>query len=132
MLPSRTAIWLLTAGLSLWLLGLLAPLLTPWVAGATTGAARWLVYGFDAAVLLLIGLDALLARRRSRPEWLQLRRERPARLSLGVPNEIALHVDNQAGGRVRLGPQDFAGVDAEPAAVLPERFEVGQVAALYA
>src|SRR5436309_243309 len=108
MLPTRTAVWLLVAGLSLWLAGLLAPLLTPWVAESTARAGRWAVYGFDAAVLLLVVFDAILAARRSNPSYLRIRRERPARLSLGVENEIALVVDNLAATRLRLTLRDLA------------------------
>jgi uncharacterized protein (DUF58 family) len=111
MLPTRTAVWLLVAGLSLWLVGLLAPLLT-WLPQSTTSAGRWAVYSFDAAILALVAVDAVLAARRSRPQHLRIRRERPARLSLGVENEIAIVVDNLASTRLRLtvrdlGPPEF-------------------------
>jgi uncharacterized protein (DUF58 family) len=52
-------------------------------------------------------LDALLARRASRPEKLSVRRERPARLSLGVDNDIILVVENHGRRRLRLLLRDL-------------------------
>jgi uncharacterized protein (DUF58 family) len=70
-------------------------------------ALRWLVYGFDAGILLLMALDALLAHRNSRPTQLRVRRERPARLSLGVDNEVMLVVENHNRRGVRLLVRDL-------------------------
>jgi uncharacterized protein (DUF58 family) len=104
MLPTRTTVWLLVASLLPWLAGLLLPLaargsIVPHAA-EWADACRWLVLGFDGAVLLLMLLDAWMAYRLSRPARLSLRRERPARLSVGVDNEIALVLSNH--GRLRL------------------------------
>jgi uncharacterized protein (DUF58 family) len=121
MLPTRTTAWLLTAGLLLWLAGLvlsaLPPESTTWLPAGLPRATRWLVFAFDGAILLLFLLDAALARRSVRPTRLTLRRERPARLSLGTDNEIALVLDNRGGRRLRVlvrdePPPDFR---AEPA-----------------
>src|SRR5262245_1577689 len=79
MLPTRTTVRLF----------LLSLLLLP--AGVFVPSARGAVLGYDAAVLLLFLLDALLAR------WtlpLRVRRERPARLSLGAENEVVLVLEN--------------------------------------
>src|SRR5262249_42867224 len=67
---------------------------------------RWLVLGFDGAVFLLFLADAVLAKRATRPGRLHLRRERPARLSLGVDNEIVLVVENRSGRRRSLVLRD--------------------------
>ncbi len=68
MLPSRLTVWLFVAGLVLWVVGLFAPLVPvvipadrleafPWLASAVV-ACRWLVFGFDAGILMLFLLDA--------------------------------------------------------------------------
>jgi uncharacterized protein (DUF58 family) len=118
MLPSRTTVLLLLLGLLLWLAGLAYPLLhdtlLSWLAGYETWlpdatvvwSSRWLVFAYDAAVLTLFFLDALLARRRLRA--LRLRRERPARLSLGVDNEVVVVVDNSGGRRLAVVVRDQA------------------------
>ena len=98
MVPTRAAVWLLAAGLLLWAVGLVAPVLG--VDAARSG--RWLVYGFDGAVILLVIFDAVLARRASSSKCLTIRRERPARLSLGVENDITLLVENHAARHLRL------------------------------
>ena len=99
MVPTRLTVWLLVLGLVLWLAGFLVPL----AAGplgierpdeALTGV-RLFVAAFDGGVLLLMVLDALLAWQATRPGRLTLRRERPARLSLGVDNEVALVLENR-------------------------------------
>lgn len=79
MLPTRIAILLFAAGLLLVPLGVFFP------------AARWLLLGYDVGLLLVVLLDALLA---VRGPGLRLRRERPARLSLGAANEVLLVVEN--------------------------------------
>jgi uncharacterized protein (DUF58 family) len=107
MVPTRVTVWLLGFGLLLWLTGyifLLPPLAQ---AREYVQVVRWLVYGFYAGVLVLMGLDALLARRASRPERLSVRRERPARLSLGVDNDITLVVENHGRRRMRLLLRDL-------------------------
>src|SRR5919201_3046326 len=80
MLPSRTTAWLFALPL----------LLLP--AGVVYPAVRWLVLGYDGCLFALFLLDALLAAR-SRAA-LRVRRERPARLSVGVDNEVAIVLEN--------------------------------------
>jgi uncharacterized protein (DUF58 family) len=111
MLPTRTTVWLLAAGLLLWLASLLAPLLTRWLPEDTARAGRWLVYGFDGAVLALFVTDGFLAARASRPGRLTVRRERPARLSLGVANEVTLVVENRSSRSLRLTLRDLPPAD---------------------
>ncbi|HJT79388.1 MAG TPA: DUF58 domain-containing protein, partial [Gemmataceae bacterium] len=106
MLPSRTTVLLLVLGLLVWLAGIaylplhaalaaLLPRLAAWLpADAVLAAVRPLVFAYDAALFLLFLLDALLSRR---ARALTVRRERPARLSLGTENEIGLVVDNPTG-----------------------------------
>jgi uncharacterized protein (DUF58 family) len=101
MLPTRTTLLLLILGLVVWLAGVVYEVahtvLAAWVPAAAswppldTGTLRWLVFGFDGSVLLLFLLDALLARR---VLALRVRRERPARLSLGTDNEVAVVLNN--------------------------------------
>jgi uncharacterized protein (DUF58 family) len=121
MLPTRTTAWLLTAGLLLWLVGLvlsaLPPESTTWLPAGLARATRWLVFAFDGALLLLFLIDVAFARRAIRPARLKLRRERPARLSLGTDNEIALVLDNRGGRRLRVlvrdePPPDFGAAPA--------------------
>jgi uncharacterized protein (DUF58 family) len=104
MVPTRTAVLLFALGLLLWLparaLALLPSVRPSWLPENLVEASGWLILGYDACLLLLVGVDGLLARRASRPQRLSVRRERPARLSLGVDNEIILVVDNR--GRLPL------------------------------
>jgi len=105
MVPTRTTVVLLGVGLLIWFAGLTVPLL---VDAEDFGAAcRWLTLGFDAAVLLLFLLDAWLAHRATDPRRLHVRRDRPARLSLGVENEVALVVENLTGWRRTLVLRDL-------------------------
>jgi uncharacterized protein (DUF58 family) len=105
MLPTRTTVVLFTLSLLL----LPACLFYP--------PGRWLVLGYDGGLLLLLFTDVLLAHRSGR---LQVRRERPARLSVGVDNEILVVVENPGGRALSLLVRDQppAGFPAEPA-VLP-------------
>jgi uncharacterized protein (DUF58 family) len=106
-IPTRLTVWLLASGLLLWLTGYVA-LLPPLTSLARlVPPLRWLVYGFYAGIFLLLGLDALLARRMVRATRLRIRRERPARLSLGVDNEIVLVIENHNRRRVRLLLRDL-------------------------
>ncbi len=105
MVPTRLTVWLLGSGLLAWLGGyglLLLPGGGSWLA-----ALRGLVMGFYLGMLLLVGFDAWLARRAGRVGRLRLRRERPARLSLGVENEIVLVVENRNRRCVRLLLRDL-------------------------
>jgi uncharacterized protein (DUF58 family) len=115
MVPSRTTVWLLLLGLLPWLAGLAYPLvhgtLTSWLPGraawlpddAVALAVRWLVFAYDGAILLLFLLDALLARR---VRVLRVRRERPARLSLGTDNEVLVVLDNPRGRALHVLVRD--------------------------
>lgn len=116
MVPTRVTVWLLLAGLLLWLSGYLLPLLGLPQFEIGVQALRWLVYGFFAGIFLLLFLDALLARRDSQPARLRVRRERPARLSLGVDNDVFLVVENDNRRRLRLLLRDLPppGFRAEP------------------
>ncbi|HTU18004.1 MAG TPA: DUF58 domain-containing protein [Gemmataceae bacterium] len=116
MVPTRLTVWLLVSGLLIWLTGYVLPLLPLPRAAEYVQAVRWLVYGFYAGIFLLLGLDALLARRASRPGRLRARRERPARLSLGVDNDVVLVIENENGRRVRLLLRDLPppGFRADP------------------
>jgi uncharacterized protein (DUF58 family) len=112
MVPTRATVWLLLLGLLLWLTGYLIRLLPLAQASEIVQTLRFLVYGFDAGIFVLLGIDALLARRASRPQRLRVRRERPARLSLGVDNEIALVIENHGRRRLRLLLRDQPPVTA--------------------
>jgi uncharacterized protein (DUF58 family) len=102
MVPTRATVWLLVLGLLFWLIGYIVRLLPLAHSGEIVQAIRFVVYGFDAGIFVLLGIDALLARRASRPKRLRVRRERPTRLSLGVENDIALIVENHGRRRLRL------------------------------
>jgi uncharacterized protein (DUF58 family) len=115
MLPSRTTVWLLLLGLLLWLAGFtyvpLHATLASWLPGreawlpddAVLAGVRWLVFAYDGAILVLFLVDALLARR---VRVLRVRRERPARLSLGTDNEVAVVLDNPGGRALHLLVRD--------------------------
>ena len=107
MVPTRLTVWLLLSGLLFWLTGYLLPLLPLPSAAEYVQSVRWLVYGFYAGIFVLLGLDSLLARRAVRPGRLRMRRERPARLSLGVDNEVVLVIENDNRWRVRLLLRDL-------------------------
>lgn len=126
MVPTRATVWLLLLGLLLWLTGYLLPLLPLAEAARWLQAVRLLIYGFYGGIFALFLLDAWLARRSCRPARLQVRRERPARLSLGVDNEVTLVVENNGRRRLRLLLRDLppASFRAEPSlldATVPAR-----------
>jgi uncharacterized protein (DUF58 family) len=111
MLPTRTTIALLSLGLLLYLTGLVTPLFAAFLPAFLVNdwpfLSRWIALGFDAAVLLFVVLDASLAYRATHPGRLRIRRERPARLSLGVENEIVLVLDNLSDWRCSLILRDL-------------------------
>jgi uncharacterized protein (DUF58 family) len=117
MVPTRLTVWILTFGLLLWLAGwslsYLAGLLPGWATPDFFPVATGLVLGFDLGVLLLACADAYLAWRATRPALLGVRRERPARLSLGVANDVILMIDNHSARRLALVLRD------EPPSVFP-------------
>ena len=120
MLPTRTTVVLLTVGLFLWLAGLAAgaaaDALAPCLAQSVALGSPWVVFGFDGCVILLFLADAAYAWRATRFGRLTVRRERPARLSLGVDNEIVVVLDNRSRRRLRLTVRDDvpAGFRADP------------------
>src|SRR5262245_19511082 len=121
MLPTSAAVLLFGLGLVLWLpaltFALVPPLQPGWLPDSLVRAGAWLVFAYDGALLLLLLLDVLLAFRASRPRALKVRRERPARLSVGVDNEVVLVVDNAGRLPLRVTLRDAppAGWRAEPA-----------------
>src|SRR4051812_15235303 len=110
MVPTRTTVLLLALALVVWLVALALSLLP--TRGPLTLSpdlllvSHWLVLGFDGCLLLLLAGDVVLAWRASRPGRLTVRRERPARLSLGVANEVGLILENRANHRLRLLVRD--------------------------
>src|SRR5947209_5491750 len=113
MLPTRLTSCLFALGL----LPLLAGMTYALVDGSDPSVApavRVLVLAYDAALVLLFLTDAALAARYRR---LRVRRERPASLSVGVPNEIVVLVENTGRRRLRLLVRDEppAPFQAEPA-----------------
>ena len=142
MLPTRLTVSLFAAGLGLWLIGLFAPLLSGpagWAlehvgipgsnAATTLEACRWLVIGFDGGLFVLFLCDAALAASGIGRRRLTVRRERPARLSLGVDNEITIVLENRTGRRLTVTARDAPPplFRAEPAllhAVVPAHGQV--------
>jgi uncharacterized protein (DUF58 family) len=106
MTPSLLTVWLLIGSALLWLGGLLLPLTGMPQAQHINTAVRAFVACFCGLVLVLVVVDAALARRRSTRRRLLLRRERPARLSLGVENEIFLVVENRGRSTLALQLRD--------------------------
>lgn len=111
MVPTRTTVLLFALGLALWLpalaLALLPALRPAWVHPELVAAGTWLPLGFDATLLLLTLLDGLLARRATHPRRLRVRRERPARLSVGVDNEIVVVLESRNALAQRLLIRDL-------------------------
>src|SRR5438552_3038062 len=93
MLPARMTVFLL----ALSLLALPAGMFFP--------AVRWLVLGYDAAIFLLFVADGLLAENIS---TFHVRRERPARLSVGIDNEIVLVVESTSSRPLTVVMRDEA------------------------
>lgn len=117
MLPTRTAVWLFAVPLLLLplaavvllgrallaLVGVELEAVDAFFGELLAGPVPWLVIGYDFALLVLLVVDATLARRLVK---LRVRRERDARLSLGADNEIALVLENVGGRGVRLIARD--------------------------
>src|SRR5437660_7707505 len=108
MQPSRLTVCLFTVGFVPLLVGVGCALLF----GASPVFAL-VVFGFDAGVFLLFVADAWLASRRR--GW-RVTREKPARLSVGIDNEVALLLENQQSTALRLILRDEApaGFGVEP------------------
>src|SRR5438552_16260975 len=79
MLPTRVTVLLFFVSLLALPLGIFYP------------PGRWLLFGYDGFLLLAFLADAWLV---SRTAAVSVRRERPARLSVGIDNEITLVVEN--------------------------------------
>jgi uncharacterized protein (DUF58 family) len=118
MLPTRTTVLLFAAGLLVWLGSLvyalgrqLAVRQLPQLEGllpaeSFVNALRWLVFAYDGLLAGLFLLDALLVARAFRSRVLRVRRERPARLSLGVDNDIFIVLENTTGRSFRVIVRD--------------------------
>jgi uncharacterized protein (DUF58 family) len=110
-LPTRLTVWLFAAGLIAYLAavaaGALGELLSRWIPALGSlllaSSALWLVVGFDLCVVILFLLDGIVARATFAVE---VRRERPARLSLGVDNEVTIVLDNPRRRGIRLRVRD--------------------------
>src|SRR5437660_352291 len=113
MLPTRMTVWLFVSGLAVYLAAVSLAALVDLFAESIPGLARvplasaalWLLVGFDACVVVLFLCDAGLA------HWtfsIQIRRERPARLSLGAANEVTIVLDNAGPRRCRIVVRDEA------------------------
>jgi uncharacterized protein (DUF58 family) len=110
MLPTRTTVLLFLLGLLAHLAGVAYAVLHELLVRSFPGAAGWLpgtwytpylpwlVLAYLAVAFLAFLLDASLAARSCRPRRLRVRRERPARLSVGIDNEVAIILEN-AGSR---------------------------------
>jgi uncharacterized protein (DUF58 family) len=87
--------------------GALAELLSQWIPALGSlplaSSALWLVVGFDLCVVILFLTDGILARATFAVE---VRRERPARLSLGVDNEVTIVLDNPGRRGIHLRVRD--------------------------
>jgi len=92
MQPTRLTLCLFTAGFVPLLAGVGVALL-----GGSTTWIQLLVFGFDLGLLAAFGVDAALGWWRRGPS---VTREKPARLSVGIDNEVTLLVENR--GRRRL------------------------------
>ncbi len=101
MLPTRPTVLLFALSLILLPAGIFYP------------PARWLIFSYDGCLFLLFLLDAFLA---FRSKTFRIRRERPARLSVGVHNDIVLVLENTARRalRVRIRDEPPATFPAEP------------------
>jgi uncharacterized protein (DUF58 family) len=102
MLPTRLTVWLFAAGLLPLLAGVGYSLIfDPGPAALTT--LFLLVLAYDVGVLLLFVIDGLYARRTF---VLRATRERPARLSVGVDNEVVVLLENRGPRPVRVLARD--------------------------
>jgi uncharacterized protein (DUF58 family) len=102
MLPTRLTVWLFVASLGL------VPL------GVWFEWCRWLLLGLQAGLFGMFLLDGLWARGTVK---LHVRRDRPARLSLGTANDIHLLLENLGTAQVDVLVRDTppAQFPAEPA-----------------
>jgi uncharacterized protein (DUF58 family) len=91
MLPSWLTVVLFALSLPLWLLAVLVP------------SAQLMVLAYDILLLVLFLSDVGLA---SRSLSFRVRRERPARLSLGAVNEVVVVLENTSGRELDLIVRD--------------------------
>src|SRR5437016_4076967 len=112
MLPTRLTVWLFLLGLVPLLAGVGYAVL-PDSDPAVNVTLNLLVLAYDLGILGLFVADGLLARRTYR---LRATRERPARLSVGVDNEVVLLLENRGSRAVRVRARDEPppGFRAEP------------------
>lgn len=108
MQPTRLTVWLFAVGLVPLLLGVGLALI-----GEPLPLLNWLVLGLDAGIVACFVLDAVLAARR---RGLVVKRVLPARLSVGVDNEIVLLVENRHPAKLHVQLHDAIppGFTAEP------------------
>jgi uncharacterized protein (DUF58 family) len=109
--PTRITVWLFVAGFAVYLAalvgGALTELLSQWIPALASlplaASALRLVIGFDAGVIALFLVDGIFARMTFAVE---VRRERPARLSLGTDNEVTIVLDNPKRRAIRIRVRD--------------------------
>jgi uncharacterized protein (DUF58 family) len=101
MMPTRLAFWLFALGLIPLLVGLVLAILG--ADPAVNSVIRLLVLAWDVALFLLFILDGRLAARKTN---LRVHRELPASLSVGVPNEITLMLENTGRRRAEVLVRD--------------------------
>jgi uncharacterized protein (DUF58 family) len=120
MLPTRTTVWLFLGALLLVPVGACVALFF-FPAEDVFSTSRWLVLGADGAFLALFLLDGFLARRQI---YLRVRRDRPARLSIGTDNDITVVVENLGAHAVHFlmrdgSPAQFRAEPSQMSATVP-------------
>jgi uncharacterized protein (DUF58 family) len=85
--PSRVTVYLFAVGLAPLVVGVGASLV-----GFDATIFHLLAFGFDGGVVLLFLIDVWLASQR---RGLHITREKPARLSVGIDNQVALLIENE-------------------------------------
>src|SRR5437763_413877 len=96
MIPSRLTVFLFALGLLAVPVAVYFPI------------AYLFLFAYDAALLVAATFDTLLARRWNGPRALLVRRERPARLSLGAQNDVVLVIENLSPRTLRFRLRDEA------------------------
>jgi uncharacterized protein (DUF58 family) len=106
--PSRLTVYLFAAGLVPLMVGVGIALL-----GGDATVFHLVAFGFDGGVLLLFLADAWLGGQR---RGLVITREKPARLSVGIDNQVNLLVENHAAALLHLFLRDEtpAGFQVDP------------------
>jgi uncharacterized protein (DUF58 family) len=102
MQPTRLTVYLFAVGLVPLLAGVGLALL-----GRPLSLLHWLVFGLDGGLFLALLTDAWVASRRG---GLEVKRQRPARLSVGIDNEVVLLVENRNADPLHLQLRDEAPV----------------------